>query len=214
MHRAAFPTFVTHWPCWVRWRLCSLARHFYLTKDPDRLPEYGSHVVAVLLQEERCKVPAYALQVGAVIRNLSDRPYLGFRPRPTSARLARRWASNTRAITRCGCAPSHASARISRECSNGHASAHPPWLSAPGGAATTSDGGAHAGCLLRRRHRNTFLRNDYGIGYHHRRRWRAANCGASSMHCARPVNGRLFSTMYGPTRSPRRHPTTGHILSG
>lgn len=63
-------------------------RHFYLTKDPDRLPEYGSHVVAVLLQEERCKVPAYALQVGAVIRNLSDRPYLGFRPRPTPARLA------------------------------------------------------------------------------------------------------------------------------
>ena len=31
-------------------------RHFYLTKDPDRLPEYGGHVIAVLLQEERCKV--------------------------------------------------------------------------------------------------------------------------------------------------------------
>lgn len=63
------------------------SRHFYLTKDPDRLPEYGGHVIAVLLQEERCKVPAYARQVGAVIRNLSDRPYLGFRMRPTSSAL-------------------------------------------------------------------------------------------------------------------------------
>jgi hypothetical protein len=49
-------------------------RHFHLTRDPDRLPEYGPHVIAVLLQEERCKVPAYALQLGAVIRNLSDHP--------------------------------------------------------------------------------------------------------------------------------------------
>jgi hypothetical protein len=62
-------------------------RHFYLTKDPDQLPEYGSHVVAMLLLEERSKVPAYALQVGAIIRNMSDRPYLGFRLRPTSAKL-------------------------------------------------------------------------------------------------------------------------------
>lgn len=62
-------------------------RHFYLTKDPDRLPEHGGHVIAVLLQEERCKVPAYARQVGAVIRNLSDKPYLGFRMRPTPPAL-------------------------------------------------------------------------------------------------------------------------------
>jgi hypothetical protein len=62
-------------------------RHFYLTKDPDRLPEYGSHVIAMLLEEERCKVPAYALQVGNVIRNMSDSPYLGFRLRPSPAKL-------------------------------------------------------------------------------------------------------------------------------
>lgn len=68
--------------------LTGTPRHFYLTKDPHQLPEYGSHVMAVLLQEERCKVPAYALQVGAVIRNLSDRPYLGLRMQPTSATLA------------------------------------------------------------------------------------------------------------------------------
>ena len=62
-------------------------RHFYLTKDPDRLPEYGSHVVAMLLEEERCKIPAYALQVGSVIRNMSENPYLGFRIRPAPATL-------------------------------------------------------------------------------------------------------------------------------
>jgi hypothetical protein len=61
--------------------------HFYLTKDPNRLPEYGSHVVAVLLQEERCKIPAYALHVGAVVRNLHSTPFLGFRPGLTFSRL-------------------------------------------------------------------------------------------------------------------------------
>ena len=53
--------------------------HFYLTKDPNQLPEYGPHVVAVLLQEERCKIPAYALHVRAVVRNLHSTPFLGFR---------------------------------------------------------------------------------------------------------------------------------------
>lgn len=53
--------------------------HFYLTKDPNQLPEYGPHVVAVLLQEERCKIPVYALHVRAVVRNLHSTPFLGFR---------------------------------------------------------------------------------------------------------------------------------------
>ena len=64
------------------------SRHFYLTKDADRLPEYGPHVVAVLLLEERSKVPAYVLQVGAVIRNLPGTPFLGLRLRPTPPKLA------------------------------------------------------------------------------------------------------------------------------
>ncbi len=83
-------------------------RHFYLTKDPVNLPEYGPHVIAVLLQEERAKTPAYALEVGAVIRNLSDCPYLGFRARPTSPKLAgallfeyaRDWALRARSLSR------------------------------------------------------------------------------------------------------------------
>jgi hypothetical protein len=54
--------------------------HFYFTKDAYALPEYGPHVVAVLVQEERCKVPVYGRHVRATIRNLTSRPFLGFRP--------------------------------------------------------------------------------------------------------------------------------------
>ncbi len=54
--------------------------HFYFTKEAYFLPEYGRHVVAVLLQEERCKTPVYGRQVRAVIRNLHSRPFLGYRP--------------------------------------------------------------------------------------------------------------------------------------
>ena len=78
--------------------------HFYLTKDPNNLPEYGPHVVAVLLQEERCKIPAYALHVRGVVRNLHSIPFLGFRPRLSFSRLdtvltfehARDWALHQR----------------------------------------------------------------------------------------------------------------------
>jgi len=55
--------------------------HFYLTKDPNELPEYGPHVVAVLLLEERCKLPRYAGHVRAIIRNTRSVPFLGFRSR-------------------------------------------------------------------------------------------------------------------------------------
>jgi len=53
--------------------------HFYLTKDPDRLPEYGPHVVVVLIEEERCKIPAYARHIRAVIRDMQTYPFPGFR---------------------------------------------------------------------------------------------------------------------------------------
>ncbi len=54
---------------------------FYFTKEAYFLPEYGRDVVAVLLQEERCKTPVYGRQVRAVLRNLHSRPFLGYRPR-------------------------------------------------------------------------------------------------------------------------------------
>jgi hypothetical protein len=53
--------------------------HFYFTKNPFELPEYGNHVVAFLWGEERCKVPAYARHVRGVIRTSQLIPFLGFR---------------------------------------------------------------------------------------------------------------------------------------
>lgn len=76
--------------------------HFYLTKDPYRLPEYGPHVVAVLLLEERCKIPWYARHVRAVIRNTRSVPFRAFRPRMNRLDLvlafeyARDWAIHWR----------------------------------------------------------------------------------------------------------------------
>lgn len=61
--------------------------YFYFTKDPYRLPEYGPHVVAVLLLEERCKIPSYARHIRAVIRNTRSVPFLGLRPRAGLSRL-------------------------------------------------------------------------------------------------------------------------------
>lgn len=76
--------------------------HFYLTKDPYHLPEYGPHVVAVLLLEERCKIPWYAKHVRAVIRNTRSVPFRAFRPRMNRLDLvlafeyARDWAMHWR----------------------------------------------------------------------------------------------------------------------
>jgi hypothetical protein len=53
--------------------------HFYFTKNAYELPEYGDHVVAMLLQEERCKVPVYGRYIRATIRNLMSKPFLGYR---------------------------------------------------------------------------------------------------------------------------------------
>src|ERR1700730_3043026 len=54
--------------------------HFVFTKEAYYLPEYGRHVVPILLLEERCKVPVYSRHVRATIRNMQSKPYLGFRP--------------------------------------------------------------------------------------------------------------------------------------
>jgi hypothetical protein len=56
--------------------------NFYFTKNSYELPEYGNNVVAVLWQEERCKIPAYARHVRGVIHCcLQLEPFLGFHPR-------------------------------------------------------------------------------------------------------------------------------------
>src|SRR4051812_41251578 len=50
---------------------------FYLTWDPDNLPEYGSNIVAFLLGDEWAKTPRYARYVNTVIRTLDSKPRLG-----------------------------------------------------------------------------------------------------------------------------------------
>ena len=60
---------------------------FYLTKEAYFLPEYGPDVVAVLLQEERSKVPVYGRHVRAVLRNLQSKPFLGFTPHARMGRF-------------------------------------------------------------------------------------------------------------------------------
>lgn len=62
--------------------------HFYLTKDANKLPEYGPHVVAVLLQEEHCRIPAYACHIRGVVRSLPCTPFPGFRFHPLNLVLA------------------------------------------------------------------------------------------------------------------------------
>ena len=65
----------------VRRQMPDTTLRFYFTKNPYELPEYGNDVVAVLWQEERCKIPTYARHVRGVIRCLHSKPFLGFRPR-------------------------------------------------------------------------------------------------------------------------------------
>ena len=51
--------------------------HCYLTWLPDELPEYGPHVVAILVGEEWGLVPRYARHVRLTARVMSRYPFLG-----------------------------------------------------------------------------------------------------------------------------------------
>jgi hypothetical protein len=52
----------------------------YLTMNPDRLPAYGDHVVAVVLADEVGRIPRYVDRVRAVFKNYGVRPELGGGP--------------------------------------------------------------------------------------------------------------------------------------
>ena len=173
-------------------------RHFYLTKDHDRLPEYGSHVISMLLEEERCKVPAYALQVGNVIRNMSDSPYLGFRPRPSPPRLigvslfeyARDHALRMRSRMRVR----HEPPQVVR---------HPRILRIPLGYQSQH---LMPQKPMAQRTLDTFFAGDIAtvfpvtiivIGFRLRRRSRGGNCGVCWTACAVPANGTSCSVRFG-----------------
>jgi hypothetical protein len=53
---------------------------FYLTFDIESLPSYGPDVVAVVIDNEAAKIPAYASRVRATYLNLGARPQLGCAP--------------------------------------------------------------------------------------------------------------------------------------
>jgi hypothetical protein len=53
---------------------------FYLTFKVDDLPSYGSDVVALVIDDERSRVPLYRDRVRAVYTNIAARPQLGFHP--------------------------------------------------------------------------------------------------------------------------------------
>lgn len=53
---------------------------FYLTFDIERLPSYGPDVVAVVVDNELARIPAYAPRVRATYLNLGARPQLGCSP--------------------------------------------------------------------------------------------------------------------------------------
>lgn len=53
--------------------------HCYLTWLPDELPEYGPHVIAILVGEEWGLMPRYARHVRLAARVMSRYPFLGIR---------------------------------------------------------------------------------------------------------------------------------------
>lgn len=53
--------------------------HCYLTWDNDSLPEYGPHVVAILVGEEWGLIPRYARHVRLAARVMGRTPFLGIR---------------------------------------------------------------------------------------------------------------------------------------
>ncbi len=51
--------------------------HVYVTWDSRSLPEYGAHVVVLLLGDEIGLVPRYIFHVGAIFKTMRPRPTLG-----------------------------------------------------------------------------------------------------------------------------------------
>jgi len=53
--------------------------HCYLTWDWRSLPEYGNHVITILVGEERGLIPRYSRHIRMVARVMSHYPFLGIR---------------------------------------------------------------------------------------------------------------------------------------
>lgn len=88
--------------------------HCYLTWSNEELPEYGAHVIAVLVGEEWGMIPRYARHVRLVARVMGQKPFLGIRKWLPFSRLkfllaikhARNWLRHVRSQIRVAFPPS------------------------------------------------------------------------------------------------------------
>jgi hypothetical protein len=53
---------------------------FYVTRDVNFLPSYGSDVVAILVGDEWCRIPGYCHKVKAVFKCYGTKPVIGYYP--------------------------------------------------------------------------------------------------------------------------------------
>jgi len=108
--------------------------HCYLTWDNDSLPEYGSHVVAILVGEEWGLIPRYARHVRLAARVMSRYPFLGIRrwfpfhrlDLMLTAKYLRNWIRHLRSWWRSQFPPSSWPRRVQNRASI----VHLPWGSA------------------------------------------------------------------------------------
>lgn len=106
----------------------------YLTWDNESLPEYGPHVVAVLVGEEWGMIPRYARHVRLAARVMGCTPFLGVRRWFPLTRLklmlsvkhVRNWYRHVRSHARCMFPPASWPAPVHREARM----VHLPWGSA------------------------------------------------------------------------------------
>ena len=106
----------------------------YLTWDNDSLPEYGPHVVAILIGEEWGPIPRYARHVRLVARVMSRYPFFGVRKwfplhrlnLQLGAKFLRNWSRHLRSWWRYKTPPSWWPGRVHNKASI----VHLPWGSA------------------------------------------------------------------------------------
>jgi hypothetical protein len=106
----------------------------YLTWEPDRLPEYGPHVIAVLVGEEWGMMPRYARHVRLTGRVLGRYPFLGIRnwwplnwlKILLTVKYLRNWMRHLRSVIRMNFPPKNWPAPVHKE----PRIVHLPWGSA------------------------------------------------------------------------------------
>lgn len=134
--------------------------HCYLTWDNDSLPEYGAHVVAILIGEEWGLIPRYSRHIRLVARVMGRYPFLGVRrwfplhrlSLMLAAKYVRNWIRHLRSWLRYIFPPSSWPARVHNRASI----VHLPW-----GSASLVDVPMKG---MRERHRNYYFSGAIALG--------------------------------------------------